>query len=102
MKIHYRSKHHPRVTEYTNFDGDEIPITDHTELLIRWGGKTHEDGQLRVVTTIQEWRELNLIVEQAITELPDTRAANRKDKEDRDRLRETIAAKRNRLESIGK
>ena len=102
MKVHIRTKEHPRVTEYTNFDGDDIPITAHTELLIRWGGEKFDVGQLRVVMTIQEWRELNLIVEQAITELPDTRAAARKQKADQEQLRETIADTRAKLAQVGK
>ena len=100
MKIHFRTKEQPRVSEYTNFDGDNIPVTDHTELLIRWGGETQDDGQLRIVATIQQWRELNLIVEQAIADLPDTRAAQRKDKEVRDRLVQTIAATRAKMENV--
>lgn len=102
MKIHFRTKEQPRVTEYTNLDGDQIPVTDHTELLIRWGGKTHDDGQLRIVATIQQWRELNLIVEQAIAELPDTRAAQRKDKADRDKLLKTISDTRAKLAKVRK
>ena len=100
MKIHFRTKDQPRVSEYTNFDGDNIPVTDHTELLIRWGGETQNDGQLRIVATIQQWRELNLIVEQAIADLPETRAAQRKDKEVRDRLVQTIAATRAKMENV--
>jgi hypothetical protein len=100
VKIHFRTKEQPRVSEYTNFDGDNIPVTDHTELLIRWGGETQDDGQLRIVATIQQWRELNLIVEQAIADLPDTRAAQRKDKEVRDRLVQTIAATRAKMENV--
>jgi hypothetical protein len=102
VKIHFRTKDQPRVTEYTNYDGDNIPVTGHTELLIRWGGNSQDDGQLRIVATIQQWRELNLVVEQAIADLPDTRAALRKDKADRDKLAQTIAATRDRLENIGK
>jgi hypothetical protein len=100
VKIHFRTKDQPRVSEYTNFDGDNIPVTDHTELLIRWGGETQNDGQLRIVATIQQWRELNLIVEQAIADLPETRAAQRKDKEVRDRLVQTIAATRAKMENV--
>jgi len=102
VKIHYRAKHHPLVTEYTNFDGDNIPVTDHTELLILWGGKTPDDGQLRIVATIQQWRELNLIVEQAIADLPETRAAKRKDKADHVKLLKTISETRAKLAEVDK
>jgi len=102
VKVHIRTKNNPCIIEYTNFDGDDIPITDHTELLIRWGGERFDDGQLRVVMTIQEWRELNLIVEQAVTELPDTRAAKRKARADSEQLKKTIADTRAKLAEVRK
>ena len=94
MKIHVPLNGHPRVTEYNNLDGSDIPINGFTALLIRYGT---DDDQFRMVTTIQEWRELNLIVEQTITDLPETRAWARKDQAQREKLRESIAAARAEL-----